>query len=253
MHVHLPKPLHGWREFIGEVGIIVVGVLIALSAEQVIDTMHWREKVGHAESAMRLELAEDDGPQAYGRLIIAPCLDAQIVRIHDRAGQVPADQLRQWVAAYAPPFRVWDSAVWNVVLGSDVGSHMGPDRLVEWSSPYRLMPGLTDANAQERDVAVELHEALPASGEPSAAELQTLRRTAAHLGRLNYQFYRASQLILARSQALGAPVPEPMQREMLKQAHALYGQCIRPPNLNARPVAQSLGANLHWLPVRFGS
>jgi hypothetical protein len=29
MHFHLPKPLHGWREFAGEVGIIVVGVLIA--------------------------------------------------------------------------------------------------------------------------------------------------------------------------------------------------------------------------------
>jgi hypothetical protein len=31
MHFHLPKPLHGWREFAGEVGIIVIGVLIALS------------------------------------------------------------------------------------------------------------------------------------------------------------------------------------------------------------------------------
>jgi len=30
MHFRLPKPLHGWREFAGEVGIIVIGVLIAL-------------------------------------------------------------------------------------------------------------------------------------------------------------------------------------------------------------------------------
>lgn len=28
MEVHLPKPLHGWREFVGEVGIIVLGVLM---------------------------------------------------------------------------------------------------------------------------------------------------------------------------------------------------------------------------------
>src|SRR4051794_16645332 len=34
MHVHLPEPLHGRREFVGEVGIIVIGVLIALGAEQ---------------------------------------------------------------------------------------------------------------------------------------------------------------------------------------------------------------------------
>jgi len=32
MHFHLPKPLHGWREFAGEVGIIVIGVLIVLGA-----------------------------------------------------------------------------------------------------------------------------------------------------------------------------------------------------------------------------
>ena len=32
MHFQVPKPLHGWREFAGEVGIIVVGVLIALAA-----------------------------------------------------------------------------------------------------------------------------------------------------------------------------------------------------------------------------
>ena len=34
MHLHLPKPLHGWRAFVGEVGIIVIGVLIALGASR---------------------------------------------------------------------------------------------------------------------------------------------------------------------------------------------------------------------------
>ena len=36
MHLQLPKPLHGWREFAGEVGIIVLGVLIALGLEQLV-------------------------------------------------------------------------------------------------------------------------------------------------------------------------------------------------------------------------
>lgn len=36
MHFHLPKPLHGLHEFIGEVRIIVLRVLIALGAEQTI-------------------------------------------------------------------------------------------------------------------------------------------------------------------------------------------------------------------------
>jgi hypothetical protein len=54
MHFHLPKPLHGWREFIGEVGIIVIGILIALGAESVVqdlqnraDARAFRETVDH--------------------------------------------------------------------------------------------------------------------------------------------------------------------------------------------------------------
>ena len=53
MHVHLPKPLHGWRAFAGEVGIIVVGVLIALAAEQVVETVHNRAQVQQSEDSLK--------------------------------------------------------------------------------------------------------------------------------------------------------------------------------------------------------
>jgi hypothetical protein len=53
MHFHLPKPLHGWREFGGEVGIIVLGVLIALGAEQIVESLFQKaatvdRKLGHS-------------------------------------------------------------------------------------------------------------------------------------------------------------------------------------------------------------
>jgi len=253
MHLHLPKPLHGWRAFFGEVGIIVLGVLIALGAEQVVTDLQWRVKVDRAEAAMRLELANDDAPQAYARILIAPCLDAQITRIHDGAGRVPAGQLRQWAAAYAPPVRGWDNEAWKAVLGSDVGSHMGPERLVQWSSPYRLMPGISDSNTREREIAIELTEALPPTGDPSPADLQALRRDAAQLHELNRVFYRVSQLILARSRAVGAVLPEPTRRELLRAARMIYGGCVRPPDARDKPLAQSLTADLRPMPVHFGS
>jgi len=56
MHFHLPKPLHGWREFAGEVGIIVVGVLIALSAEQVVETIHARSDERAFEETINHEI-----------------------------------------------------------------------------------------------------------------------------------------------------------------------------------------------------
>jgi hypothetical protein len=40
MRFRLPKPLHGWRELAWEVGIIVIGVLIALGAQQIAEGIH---------------------------------------------------------------------------------------------------------------------------------------------------------------------------------------------------------------------
>ena len=56
MHFHLPKPLHGWREFVGEVGIIVVGVLIALGAEQLVQNLRDRQLAHEARSNIQAEL-----------------------------------------------------------------------------------------------------------------------------------------------------------------------------------------------------
>ena len=252
MHVHLPKPLHGWRAFVGEVGIIVLGVLIALGAEQLVDDWAWRQKVDRAEAAMRLELAEDDGPQAYGRLLIGPCLDAELARIHDGADHVDPQELRQWAAAYMPPFRSWDSEAWKTVLGSDVGSHMGSERLILWSSPYRVINNLTAVNTQERDLATDLRETLPPDGEPSAADLQSLRRVAAQLQTYNDGLFRGSQLILSRSQALGASVPAPTRQQLLREARAMYGGCVREPDLNALPVAARVAGNLRLQPIQNG-
>ena len=36
MHFHLPKALHNWRELVQEIAVIVIGILIALSAEQIV-------------------------------------------------------------------------------------------------------------------------------------------------------------------------------------------------------------------------
>lgn len=59
MHFHLPKPMHGWRDFVGEVGIIVVGVLIALGAEQLVQTVHERRVADETREAIRAEFNLD--------------------------------------------------------------------------------------------------------------------------------------------------------------------------------------------------
>jgi hypothetical protein len=90
-HFHIPKPLHGWREFAGEVGIIVVGVLIALGAEQIVEATHWNHVVDAEGQALEEEVQSNEGTLMV-RVMMQPCIDrrldelAEVFRRHD-AGQ----------------------------------------------------------------------------------------------------------------------------------------------------------------------
>ena len=54
----LPTPLHGWRAFAGEVGVVVLGVAIALGAGQLAEAINWRMQVSDARGALGTELAD---------------------------------------------------------------------------------------------------------------------------------------------------------------------------------------------------
>src|SRR4051812_11839379 len=57
VEIHKPKLIHNLREFLKEVGIIVLGVSIALAGEQAVE--HWRAHQQYLadRQAMRTELA----------------------------------------------------------------------------------------------------------------------------------------------------------------------------------------------------
>ena len=61
MHFNLPTPLNGWRDFAGEVGIIVVGVLIALGAQQVVEDWQGDSRARASVAAVDAELAINAG------------------------------------------------------------------------------------------------------------------------------------------------------------------------------------------------
>ena len=151
MHFHLPKPLHGWREFAGEVTIIVIGVLIALTAEQAVEAMHWRSGAAEAEDAMKIELADDDAPQGFERLAFSPCIDAQLNRLQaalvaERDHGLPFSPAK----LTTPHFFTWDSDAFARSQETGALSHMATERAYAWSSPYMLMPDIDAAQVREQ-------------------------------------------------------------------------------------------------------
>ena len=59
MQFRFPKPLHGWREFLHEVAIIVLGVLIALGLEQLVNSSHDRASAAETRATIRAEMSEN--------------------------------------------------------------------------------------------------------------------------------------------------------------------------------------------------
>ncbi len=58
MKLRIPKPLHGWREFAGEVGIIFLGVLIALGAQQLVEWANHLSQVDEMSARLLKEVSK---------------------------------------------------------------------------------------------------------------------------------------------------------------------------------------------------
>jgi hypothetical protein len=231
MHLHMPKPLHGWRALAGEVGIIVVGVLIALGAEQIVEAMHWRMQATEARTALRDEIGRDNLPQAYTRLAIAPCLSAKLDQL-DAALAAHMDR-RQFIAlaqSYRPPNRGWDDEAWQAVIATGVLSHGGAGELISWSKPYRIIVGLRPQNQAESDEAIDLAAISPAVGPMTLGEDD---RTVTALHRLHEREQRLeimSRVLIQEARETSVVMSDREQRQVLAELRPEWGKCLATPD-----------------------
>jgi hypothetical protein len=80
MKLSMPKPLHGWRAFAGEVGVIVLGVLLALGAQQVAESVNDRREAAATRAALNTEIEENLAILELRRLA-QPCIDKRLGEI----------------------------------------------------------------------------------------------------------------------------------------------------------------------------
>lgn len=133
MHVHLPKPLHGWRAFVGEVGIIVLGVLIALSADQAVEAFHWRESVSQTRDAMRAELAIDL-KRVEVNLAQDPCIEARLDAILRWTASASANS--RFANADRPRLANYHTSTWDITKTSPVAGHFSLKEQLAYASAY---------------------------------------------------------------------------------------------------------------------
>ena len=230
MHFHLPKPLHGWREFVGEVGIIVLGVLIALAAEQAIETMRWHQKVHRTKDLLDLEL-HDDALNAYGWLTTHRCLDRELDAAESAVG---ASRVSGTIAAtppYTPELDLFTSDAWINTRSLEVTDHMSPDMMRTYSRLFFFPTELQGNIVQLHQIAAELR---PLSGRlrnVSPDEAGDYQRLIGKARELQDRTELAQKILITR--ASGAEIrlsPKEMNDEVMSR-RATYGACVGRPDL----------------------
>lgn len=108
-HLHVPKPIHGWKQFFNEVAVIAVGIAIALGGEELVT--HWNEEryANKSLEAIKDELAINLG-RMKSRLATADCVD-------DRLNQVAA-YIETAAAAAKRPTWVGRPQIWAMQTGA---------------------------------------------------------------------------------------------------------------------------------------
>ncbi len=143
--VGAPEPLHrlrwrrfspsmGWRAFWSEILIVVIGVVIALAANEAVEKWNWRNKVADGEARLREDTANVFEWSAE-RYATGPCIDAQltalITRVVDSGERLdPAPihtslNMRRVLTAPQRPFRF---PVWDALVADGTASRMSPQR-----------------------------------------------------------------------------------------------------------------------------
>jgi hypothetical protein len=142
LEIHKPKPWRGWREFLKEVGIIVLGVLIALGAEQAVEWLHRQQEVVEAREALKEEMTRD---VTWMQINVeeTPCLQARL------------DKVAGWInGGPRPPFDAGslanlESSTWDEARTSAV-PHMPLKDRIAYDQFYAWVADRREVNANKR-------------------------------------------------------------------------------------------------------
>lgn len=228
MHFHLPKPLHGWREFAGEVAVIVLGVVIALTAEQVMERFGWAEKTRSSQEAMSKELLSDDGPEVYQRAALHDCLQSSLDNIRAAVeANRPRAEIVQLTAEYQLDFLSYDSLAHDAANASGVFEHMPAADVQKWTNAYSMIPVMDRTAAREATDIAHLHALRHSGGPLSDPERDRLLDALETVRNDEALMWSATRFTLPSIFLLDGGLDNARMHRFMGYARKHYGSCVK--------------------------
>lgn len=100
MKLSMLRPLEGWRAFAGEVGVVVLGVLLALGAQQIAESVNERGEAAQTRATLTGEIEESLAVLELRRAA-QPCIDRRLKELRaivNQWGRTGSFETPRWVS-----------------------------------------------------------------------------------------------------------------------------------------------------------
>ena len=211
-----------------ELTIVIVGVFIALVAQQLADDWQWRRKTDSAIAAMRHELLWDDGPQIYQRAVAHLCAVARLDAIR-AAVETGKSRAEVWslIDSYGTGFVTYDSAAHDAAVAAEAFTHMSEEEAAPFAITYPSMPVFNRTAEREAAHIGELRALKRTGGPLSAAEVDaTLSRVEA-LRIDEGVMWGGAKWVIPTLREMG-PLDAERTGQLVAFARERYGDCVKP-------------------------
>jgi|HubBroStandDraft_6_1064221.scaffolds.fasta_scaffold84259_2 hypothetical protein len=173
MEIHKPKPIHSWRELLSELGVVVLGIIIALSGERLLEYLRDRHHAKEARQNIHAEIAVNLAV-LRNRNAIQPCIDRRLDEIGSllNAGGEPGYEAPSWLGHP----EIWEMvhAKWQVLSQAGRAPLLEADEQAAYGFIYALLQDILDDEGREQ-LAWGRLQVLEGFAHPSAGLRDSLR------------------------------------------------------------------------------
>jgi hypothetical protein len=239
MDVHTPKPVHSLRELAREIGIIVIGVLIALGGEQLVVAVNRAYEARATEEALRQEVG-NGLINAAERVMVGPCLSARLAELSQAVNQGAVWRANPWSPANTPvpfwfgrlprvyraPIRPWNNNSWQAVTSSGGAAHLSEEQLRHYGLYYREIEQLRETQAREGELIAAI-QPLAYDQALSADKRVEMQATLAALDRTNDVMTLGAAALIEGARRNGFAPDRAKLEDRFRGASSVYGNCVQ--------------------------
>lgn len=151
------NPPNGWGAVGWELGIVTLGVLLALGVQQVAEAANWRSKVSDGQKRLKAEMLIN-GAYMAEQVMVEPCVKAQVERLTARLevstgtlDPAPLISTGLGVTTLRFPTRPWTAQTWQALQQDGTSNHMPGDVQAMLGEIFEKVGQLRDINVKSDD------------------------------------------------------------------------------------------------------